>query len=212
MAWHSSTHAIMGVACTDCHSPHASANVPQIVGISHFEVTRPKRMPMSVNDPDVCYKCHGDVFARFSMPSHHPLKEGKMVCGDCHDGHGQMEGNLRAESLNLLCWKCHAEKQGPFAYEHPPVTEDCGICHQPHGTVANNLLHQPTTFLCLRCHTGHRFRTDASESTQGHSARVNIDANPQLRAAFYTDCTSCHAQIHGSDLPSQNHLPGGKFR
>ncbi len=41
----------MGVACTDCHSPHASANVPQVVGISHFDVARPKRLPMSVNDP-----------------------------------------------------------------------------------------------------------------------------------------------------------------
>ena len=127
MAWHTSTHAIMGVACTDCHTPHASANVPEIVGISHFDVARPKRLPMSVNDPVVCFKCHADVFAKFSMPSHHPLKEGKMFCGDCHDAHGQMEGNLRAETLNLLCWKCHAEKQGPFAYEHPPVTENCAI-------------------------------------------------------------------------------------
>ena len=113
---------------------------------------------MSVNDPVVCYKCHADVFAKLSMPSHHPVKEGKMFCGDCHDAHGQMEGNLKAESLNLLCWKCHAEKQGPFAYEHPPVTENCAYCHSPHGTVANNLLQQPTTFLCLRCHVGHRRR------------------------------------------------------
>ena len=79
MAWHSSTHAIMGVACTDCHSPHASANVPQIVAISHFDVERPKRLPMSVNDPDACYKCHSEVFAKFSLPSHHPIKEGKTV-------------------------------------------------------------------------------------------------------------------------------------
>ena len=65
-------------------------------------------------------------------------------------------GACRAETMNLLCYRCHAEKQGPFAYEHPPVTQDCAICHEPHGTVANNLLRQPTTFLCLRCHAGHR--------------------------------------------------------
>ncbi len=96
----------------------------------------PKRLPMSVNDPVVCYRCHADVYAQFSLTSHHPVPEGKMFCGDCHDAHGQMEGNLRAETLNLLCWKCHAEKQGPFAYEHPPVTENCAYCHKPHGTVA----------------------------------------------------------------------------
>ncbi len=201
MAWHSSTHAVMGVACTDCHSPHASANVPQVVGISHFDVARPKRMPMSVNDPVVCYRCHSDVYSQFSLTSHHPVPEGKMFCGDCHDAHGQMEGNLRAETLNLLCWKCHAEKQGPFAYEHPPVTENCAYCHKPHGTVQNNLLPQPTTFLCLRCHVGHR------DGDHGGGARLNIDTTPQLRAGLYTDCTTCHSQVHGSDLPSP-HFPG----
>jgi DmsE family decaheme c-type cytochrome len=216
MAWHSSTHAIMGVACTDCHSPHASTNVPQVVGVSHLDVERPKRMPMSVNDPDACYKCHADVFAKFSLPSHHPVKEGKMSCGDCHDAHGQMEGNLRAETLNLLCWKCHAEKQGPFAYEHPPVTENCALCHSPHGTVSNNLLQQPTTFLCLRCHVGHR---DGNHGNRRYDpvrsptppyysgTRLDIDTIPQLRPALYTDCTTCHSQVHGSDLPSP-HFPG----
>ncbi|MHB8971080.1 MAG: cytochrome c3 family protein [Pirellulaceae bacterium] len=200
MAWHSSTHAVMGVACTDCHSPHASANVPEIVGISHFDVARPKRLPMSVNDPVVCFKCHADIFAKLSLPSHHPVKEGKLFCGDCHDAHGQMEGNLKAETLNLLCWKCHADKQGPFAYEHPPVTENCAYCHSPHGTVQNNLLQQPTTFLCLRCHVGHR------DGDHGGGARVNIDTIPQIRSGFYSDCTTCHSQIHGSDLPTP-HFP-----
>ena len=64
-------------------------------------------------------------------------------------------GNLKEATINLVCYKCHAEKQGPFAFEHPPVRENCCICHNPHGAVANNLLKQPATFLCLRCHAGH---------------------------------------------------------
>ena len=32
--------------------------------------------------------------------------------------------------------------------------------------------------------------------------RMNIDLNPNTRAALYTNCTNCHAQIHGSDVPS----------
>ena len=97
----------------------------------------------------------------------------------------------------MVCYRCHAEKQGPFVYEHPPVTEDCTYCHEPHGTVANNLLRQPATFLCLRCHSGHR----------AHHGGANIDGDIDNQRGFYTDCTVCHKQIHGSDLqgPVRSH-------
>lgn len=211
MAWHSSTHNIMGVACTDCHNPHPSSAVqefPRATGVSFEQsnVRHPKRLPMSVEEPEACYKCHPKIYAMNALPSHHPVKEGKMVCSDCHDPHGQREGGLDADTKQLLCWKCHAEKQGPFAYEHPPVTEDCGYCHEPHGTVADNLLKQPTTFLCLRCHVGH------NRSNHPGGVDPDIDGVPQVRAALYTDCTACHQQIHGSDLPSQDHMRGALFR
>jgi DmsE family decaheme c-type cytochrome len=203
LAWHSSTHSRYGVACTDCHNPHPNSHVQPVLDIQHTHVDRKPRMPMSVDEPQACYKCHPDIYAKNAMPSHHPIKEGKMVCSDCHDPHGQTEDNLKEPTVNMVCYKCHAEKQGPFAYEHPPVTENCGICHEPHGTVANNLLHQPTTFLCLRCHTGHR----TSPLGPNHAALLgDVGTNPGLQAAFYTDCTQCHSQIHGSDVPSP-HAP-----
>ena len=121
MAWHSSTHNINGVACTDCHNPHPKADVPQFVNISHETIKRPLRLTMSVQQPEVCYKCHPQIYGKNALPSHHPIKEGKMVCSDCHDAHGQTTDNLREPTINLLCYKCHAEKQGPFAIEHPPV-------------------------------------------------------------------------------------------
>jgi len=198
MAWHSSIHDMQGVACTDCHNPHPRTDVPRVVSISHTSVRRPKRLPMAVDEPETCYKCHPRIFGLHALPSHHPVKEGKMVCSDCHDAHGQSEGNLKGDSVNMVCYRCHAEKQGPFVYEHPPVTENCAYCHEPHGTVANNLMRQPVTFLCLRCHSGHR-RAFHPGGTQ-----FNIDGNPAARPPLYTDCTQCHNQIHGSDLPSQN--------
>jgi DmsE family decaheme c-type cytochrome len=208
MAWHSSTHARYGVACADCHNPHPNSYVQPVVGIQHTHIDRENRMPMSVDDPQVCYKCHADIYAQNAMPSHHPIKEGKMVCADCHDPHGQTEDNLKEPTVNMVCYKCHAEKQGPFAYEHPPVTENCGICHDPHGTVANNLLRQPATFLCLRCHTGHR----TSPVGPNHAGLLgDVGTSPALQAAFYTDCTQCHHEIHGSDLPSP-HQPHVFFR
>jgi DmsE family decaheme c-type cytochrome len=201
MAWHASTHERMGVSCTDCHNPHPHSNVRQVVNISHTNVEQPKRLAMSVQEPEACYKCHQKTFALNHLPSHHPILEGKMVCSDCHDPHGQMEKNLKAETINLLCYKCHAEKSGPFAYPHPPVTENCAICHEPHGTVANNMLKQPPVFLCLRCHVGHR-RTVPATSHPTISGVADIDHSPNLRPDFYTNCTQCHSQVHGSDVPS----------
>lgn len=207
MAWHSSTHSLVGVTCVDCHNPHPTSSVQSLVNVDHWHVRRESRLPMSVNDPVVCYKCHAGIYAKNAMPSHHPIKEGKMACGDCHDAHGQTRGNLREPTVNMVCYKCHADKQGPFAYEHPPVTQDCGICHEPHGTVANNLLKQPTTFLCLRCHTGHR----TQPGHPGNPPLVDVGQNAGLQKAFYGDCTQCHQQVHGSDLPSV-HLPKGLLR
>jgi DmsE family decaheme c-type cytochrome len=210
MAWHSSTHFRYGVACADCHDPHPNSYVQPVVDIQHTHIDRKPRSPMSVDEPQACYKCHQDMYAKNAMPSHHPIKEGKMVCSDCHDPHGQTEGNLKEPTVNMVCYKCHAEKQGPFAYEHPPVTENCSICHDPHGAVTNNLLHQPTTFLCLRCHTGHR--TGPPPGGPDHGPLMHdVGTSPALQAAYYTDCTQCHSQIHGSDLPSP-HLPKAFMR
>ncbi len=202
MAWHSSTHSLNGVACTDCHNPHPETFVQETVGITHTHITRPPRMPMAVDEPDACYKCHPKVFAQNAMPSHHPIKEGKMVCSDCHDSHGQTQGNLREATVNQVCYRCHAEKQGPFAYEHPPATQDCGICHAPHGSVANNLLHQPETFLCLRCHSGHRVGPTSGSHSFAGLPDVGNDVGQQQ--AFFSNCSQCHPQVHGSDLPSPN--------
>ncbi len=200
MAWQSSIHQHYGVACTDCHNPHPQTCVPQMVDISHTNVVRPKRQMMSVQEPDACYKCHQKIYGLNALPSHHPIKEGKMVCSDCHDPHGQETGNLKEATINLLCYKCHADKQGPFAFEHPPVREDCSICHNPHGTVANNLLKQPANFLCLRCHAGHH----ASHPYSGGVAPLQLEQNPSLGPELYTNCTQCHQQIHGSDRVSQH--------
>jgi len=226
MAWHSSSHRREGVACADCHNPHPETRAPQYVSINHTSVKRSPRLPMCVDEPAVCYECHTDIYGKVSMPSHHPIKEGKMVCSDCHDGHGQSKGNLKADSLNDLCYECHAEKEGPFVWEHAPVTEDCAICHDPHGTVTNNLLRQPATFLCLRCHTGHsthefsgsntcfRCHTFGPFSTNiggGPRAPAN-PTTPVTRKALFTDCTQCHAQIHGTDLTRGFECGGGMRR
>ncbi|MGD0897307.1 MAG: cytochrome c3 family protein [Thermoguttaceae bacterium] len=201
MAWHSSIHANNGIACTDCHDPHPRACVPQFVEIDHYQVQRAKRLPMSVQQPQACYKCHAKIYGLNAMPYHHPIKEGKMVCSDCHDPHGQYLDNLKEETVNMLCYKCHAEKQGPFTHEHPPVTENCCTCHEPHGTVTKDLLRQPVTFLCMRCHPGHSNDSVANILSGSTSHSVTTTA-AKFQKGFFTDCTACHADVHGTNSPS----------
>jgi len=142
-----------------------------------------------VAEPYICYTCHKAQQVQSKMPSHHPIAEGKMKCSDCHNPHGGAKGMLKAESVNETCYKCHAEKSGPFTFEHPPVSEDCTNCHSPHGSVQNKLLTQSQPFLCLKCHAGPHSRS----GTLGKPASI-----PE----YYTECTDCHAKIHGSD----NHI------
>jgi len=36
-------------------------------------------------------------------------------------------------TINEACTTCHAEKRGPYLWEHAAVTENCASCHDPHG-------------------------------------------------------------------------------
>ena len=105
-----------------------------------------------------------------------------MTCADCHDPHGGPGGNnLRTANTNQLCLSCHAQYRGPFAYQHPPVTESCMLCHSPHGSPNTNLLTVSEPALCLQCHAGHH-----------NGAGLPL-----------TDrCTNCHGSIHGTDTPT----------
>ncbi len=190
--WHASTHALEDVGCTDCHSVH--------------------RAETRVASLDSCQDCHGAVVASFRLPSHHPLREGKMDCASCHDVHNAREGQLRtALRSNDLCYDCHQDKEGPFVFEHEPVQEDCSSCHNPHGSVADNLLVANEPALCLQCHEPHfhsGYRGGEGDEVEiGGFERENPFGPRGMNIAFTTSCTQCHSRVHGSDLPSQT-VPG----
>jgi DmsE family decaheme c-type cytochrome len=173
--WNAGTHAINDVSCSDCHKIHAGPDL----------IVRPR------DTFEMCYKCHEDIQAEFYLPSHHPVPEQKIFCTDCHDTHGTSgEYLLRKRTVKETCVQCHAEKEGPFTLEHADLMEDCMICHGSHGTIGNNLLKWNEPFLCLQCHVGHRIKTAGQPSSK------------ESKGAFYTRCTDCHSQIHGTDIPS----------
>ncbi len=198
--WAGSAHAENDVACTQCHKVHKNSNKNLLVK----------------KELDLCAACHQDVVAQGYMMSHHPIREGKMGCTDCHSPHGSTStesGMLRTdERVNDLCLKCHARYQGPFVFEHDPVVEDCLICHEPHGTVANNLLRQQEPFICLQCHEAHFHAARASNNVAtvkapGDGKNIIGPTNFGFQKSFMTKCTQCHQMVHGSDMPSQS-VPG----
>lgn len=176
--WNAGVHSLSEVSCFDCHDVHASPDL--------------KVTPLASGK--LCFSCHQEAQVQFSLPSHHPLKEGRVFCVDCHDPHGGFTGgHLQKESIKETCVQCHPEKKGPYLYEHADVTEDCLNCHSSHGSVNRNLLVAREPFLCLQCHEGHPVNTTMGGSISPGTAR-----------AYYTRCTDCHSRIHGTDVPARS--------
>ncbi|HVN06519.1 MAG TPA: DmsE family decaheme c-type cytochrome [Bryobacteraceae bacterium] len=185
-----SQHSLADVVCTNCHSIHKPAT-PQLL--------------LAKKQAELCYGCHSDVRAQFSMPFKHRVNEGFVNCTDCHNPHGSFAPDAgmaestamttRAGGNQEACLKCHADKRGPFAYEHPPVrVEGCGVCHVPHGSTNAKLLVRPVVFtLCLRCHNG-----ADSLGTRNNGVPALSNTHNMLDPR-YQRCTLCHVRIHGSN-------------
>lgn len=180
--WHASTHAANNLACTDCHKIHAERD-PVLV---------------TATQPEICYKCHKKTRAEYNMPSAHPVRSGKMACSDCHSPHGSTAvAMINKPTVNQLCFTCHAEKRGPFLWEHAPAAEDCTLCHHPHGSVYPVRLKKNPPLLCQQCHTvsGHPAVARTGAALPGGSA----GASGFLLAG---GCINCHSQVHGSNHPA----------
>lgn len=185
-----SPHSLNDVACTQCHSIHKPAT--------------PKFL-LAKSQPELCFGCHSNIRSDFSMPFKHPVDQGFMSCTDCHNPHGTFLPTWRMAGRPSLvdqalpneeaCLKCHSDKRGPFAFEHPPVrVEGCEMCHFPHGSTNSRLLRRPLVFtMCLECHNGAgtfgRTGTGVPSLSQAHNL-----ADPR-----YQNCTNCHVRIHGSN-------------
>jgi len=120
------------------------------------------------------------------------VNEGLIKCTDCHNEHGGfLTKQLRSTAAqDMVCFKCHNDKAGPFVYEHAPVkTEGCVACHTPHASSNPRLLKRSqVNLLCLECHT------------------LTVDAGaPNIpsfhnQSAKYQACTLCHPMVHGSNV------------
>jgi DmsE family decaheme c-type cytochrome len=171
-----SLHSKSDVSCISCHSPHHAQT-------QEFLLVKAQ--------PELCYSCHLQQRPQFSMPFHHRVNEGLIQCTDCHNPHGTVAPKQVRTSAaqDAVCFTCHADKRGPFVFEHEPVkVEGCESCHTPHGSPNVHLLKvSNVNLLCLSCHT---------------TSFANAPGAPSFhnQAAQYQACTLCHTQIHGSNV------------
>jgi DmsE family decaheme c-type cytochrome len=171
--WSGSTHDSRGLMCTNCHTVMK-------------QVSR-KFQLKTVFESDTCFQCHKDRRANMLRSSHMPLREGKMVCSDCHNPHGSFtEALLKKDSINDVCYTCHAEKRGPFLFEHLPVRENCDNCHDPHGSINEFSLKMSRPRLCFECHGA------------GHGSTSTVNSQTTMGRA----CQNCHTYVHGSNAPA----------
>jgi DmsE family decaheme c-type cytochrome len=181
--WSMSRHKTADISCDMCHPFHMAGMEKNL---------------LKVKEPDLCFGCHQNIRAQTNKQSHHPIREGKIKCSDCHNpmGASNIKAMIKADSVNDLCYKCHAEKRGPYAFEHPPVAENCLNCHEIHGSNHSRLLTRRVPLLCQSCHNseGHPNRPYTNLSSFGGPATANKNK------FFGRSCLNCHGNIHGSSL------------
>jgi DmsE family decaheme c-type cytochrome len=180
--WSGSKHDARNMSCATCHSVHApKSEHAQLNEASEFEL---------------CSQCHQRESMKIQRSSHMPLREGKMECSSCHNPHGSTT-NVRmlrqGSSIAESCATCHADKRGPFLWEHAVGRENCATCHDPHGSNNDRMLVAKVPQLCQRCHVHSRHPATIYDQTQ-----VNNRSNRIVGRG----CLNCHSMVHGSNHPS----------
>lgn len=184
MHWLSSAHEAEDLVCVNCHSIH-----------------EPNTVVERTTQAEVCFECHKEIRSQTYRASSHPIRENKVICSDCHNAHGSAgPSSLKQFTINENCYSCHAEKRGPFLWEHYPASEDCTLCHRVHGSNHAALLNKPGPQLCQQCHA------DVSAGGGRRHIRNYLDyddTNPgRARFKVGMNCANCHSKIHGSNHPS----------
>ncbi len=185
-----SEHAQSGVACTDCHSVHQPGH--KAISLIKSGDSMASADPAEKLDASsqLCVQCHTDVAAKFQFNERHRLQEGILSCTTCHNPHERAtRARLGGFKQQQVCLECHADKGGPFIFEHGSVRgEGCTACHEPHGSPNRHMLaFQDLGQLCYSCHAVvPGFHVSGFPS----STRFSENAN----------CVNCHSAIHGSNF------------
>jgi predicted CXXCH cytochrome family protein len=203
--WQGGQHDRSDMSCMSCHNVHhtkfaqwalASRDRDKVDGPSFdpMALKFPEKMLATFTVEETCLRCHTEqrkaLFQRSTHLFRTELRNTKVGCTSCHNPHGGEGGKMLVDhTVNNVCYTCHAEKRGPFLWEHPPVREDCMNCHSPHGSNNNKLLTARVHMVCQQCHI---------HMLPRHSTTAG---KPLDIWSINRGCANCHAQIHGSNHP-----------
>jgi DmsE family decaheme c-type cytochrome len=179
--WDGSMHDTRNLSCATCHSVHNPVS-------EHAQLK-------AAREVELCAGCHRAEVLKMNRVSHMPVTETAMTCSSCHNPHGSTNVRLLKVGnwINESCASCHAEKRGPFLFEHAAGRESCVTCHDPHGSSNEKMLVAKLPMLCQRCHIGSRH-----PSTIYDNAALQANSNRLIGRG----CVNCHQNIHGSNHPS----------
>ena len=139
------------VGCTDCHTSHSATRRAEVIpGQTHF-------YPKQQDEIAICWPrtCCAEVSrnsASVVTARQRPSLAGRFITRCWKDRSNAVIVTIHTAALNSSrrafrqarmpgCLKCHADKQGPFVFEHAPLKiEGCSSCHTPHGSANAKLL------------------------------------------------------------------------
>jgi DmsE family decaheme c-type cytochrome len=184
--WQGSKHDSRNLSCVTCH------------GVHDYKSEKAQLKTQTIEE--TCVQCHRTQVNKVKRSSHMPvgtLNENKMECTSCHNPHGSQNVKMLKEgnSITEACATCHAEKRGPFLWEHAVGRENCVTCHDPHGTNNERMLVAKLPMLCQRCHVSSRHPATVYDQNQ-----INSKSNRVMSRG----CVNCHQMVHGSNHPSGN--------
>ena len=182
--WDSSKHNARNLSCVTCHGVH--------------EYKSEKFQLKAASVQETCVQCHRTEVNKVHRSSHMPVGDmngNKMECTTCHNPHGSQNVRMlkTGDSIVEACTSCHAEKRGPFLWEHPIGRENCLTCHDPHGSNNERMLVAKLPMLCQRCHVSSRHPATMYDQKQLNSASNRVVGR---------SCVNCHTMVHGSNHPS----------
>ncbi len=204
-----------GIACTNCHEPHAFSLKAGPALCQKCHAAEQRLVAKTTGHAD-CLQCHGSAHApaqqKATCATCHKAEattapKGHAACNTCHETHA---GAIKPAAA--LCKSCHA-KEGASAHARVVSSTSAGLngacntCHRPHGPSGTT---SPPA--CTTCHSLgslpslHRVGVGASARSGGHTSCATCHSAHDPAKAARADratCITCHAD-------KKDHQPDAK--
>lgn len=165
--WKATPHATLQIACTQCH-----------------EVHKPMAQEYLLKKPvkETCNECHDGMKAQIAAETHHPLPEGVLECGMCHNVHGTAHERSLLSPQDEMCAVCHGDEV-PKPETHR--RENWKLQHTEEA--------QQNREKCLTCHSQGSFCNRCHIVPVPHPEKFVTEHGPTAQAHLAA-CRNCHEE------------------